>query len=115
MNANGLAVERLNLDLRSGDALVTLPVYDPQGSGPDDSLGTLAARDGDITVFIDPQVAARLELERSGSGLEPVYDAAIYNYLVGDVLESRSIESAEITVRYTIVAPNGVITVREPL
>jgi hypothetical protein len=115
LNMNGLAVERMNLDLQRGNALVTLPVYDPLGSGPGDSLGTLAVREGDITLFIDPQVAARLELNRSGSGINPVFDANIYNYLVGDVLEARSIETAEIVMRYTITAPRGLITVREPL
>jgi hypothetical protein len=115
LNMNGVAVERMNLDLHRGDALVTLPVYDPLASAPGDSLGTLAVRDGNITLFIDPQVAARLELNRGGSGINPAFDANIYNYLVGDVLESRSIETAAITVRYTITAPRGSITVREPL
>src|SRR5690606_33970399 len=67
LNMSGLAVERMNLDLQHGDALVTLPVYAPLLSGRDDMLGTLAVRDGDITLFIDPQVAARLELNLGGS------------------------------------------------
>lgn len=115
LNMNGISVERMNLDLHRGDALVTLPIYNPLASAPGDSLGTLAVRDGNITLFIDPQVAARLELNRGGSGINPTFDANIYNYLVGDVLESRSIETAAITVRYTITAPRGSITVREPL
>ncbi len=114
LNTGGLAVERMNLNLQRGDALVTLPVYDPLLSEPEDSLGTLAVREGDITLFIDPQVAARLELNRSSSGIDPVFDAGVYNYLVGDVLEARNIESAEIVVRYTVTAPRGRITVREP-
>jgi hypothetical protein len=115
LNMNGLAVERLNLDLLRGDALVTLPVYDPLGSGPGDSLGTLAARQGNMTLFIDPQVAARLEMNLGGSGIEPVFDPSVYNYLVGFVLEARSIDTAEIVMRYTITVPRGLITVREPL
>lgn len=115
LNMNGLSVERMNLDLQRGDALVTMPVYRPLGSAPGDSLGTLAVREGDITLFIDPQVAARLELNRGGSGINPVFDANIYNYLVGDVLEARSIETAEIVIRYIISAPRGLITVREPI
>jgi hypothetical protein len=115
LNMSGLAVERTNLDLRHGNALVSFPLYDPLSSGPDDLLGTLAVRDGDITVFIDPQMAARLELNRSGSGIDPVYDPTIYNYLVGDVLEARNIETAAIVVRYNITAPRGRITIREPL
>ena len=115
LNMNGLSVERMNLDLQRGDALVTLPVYRPLGSAPGDSLGTLAVREGDMTLFIDPQVAARLELNRAGSGINPVFDANIYNYLVGDVLEARSIETAEVVMRYTITVPRGLITVREPI
>lgn len=115
LNMSGLAVERMNLDLQSGNALVTLPVYDPLGSGPDDALGTLAVRSGDITLFVDPQIAARLELNRAGSGIDPVFDPIVYNYLVGDVLEARSIETADIVMRYAITAPHGQITVREPL
>ncbi len=115
LNMSGLAVERMNLDLQTGNALVTLPVYDPLGSGPDDPLGTLAVRDGDITLFIDPQIAARLELNRGGSGIDPLFDPIVYNYLVGDVLEARSIATAEIIVRYAVTALRGQITVREPL
>ena len=113
LNMGGIAIERLNLNLQSGDALVTLPVYQPLLSQPGDMLGTLAVRDGDITVIVDPAVAARLELNRGGSGIEPLYDAAFYNYLVGDVLEARNIETAGIVFAYTITAPRGQITVRQ--
>jgi hypothetical protein len=115
VNGSGLAIERLNMDLQRGSALVTFPVYNPLGSAPGDSLGTLAVRDGDMTLFIDPQVAGRFELNRGGSGIEPTYDPAVYNYLREDVLEARNIETADIIMRYIITAPRGRITVREPL
>jgi len=114
LNMSGLAVERLNLDLQQGDAIVTLPVYKPLGSPPTESLGTLAVRNGDITLFIPPEVAARLELNRQGSGIEPVYDANVYNYLVGDVLEAKSIQTADIVMRYVVTAPQGRIRVEVP-
>lgn len=114
LNMSGLAVERLNLDLQQGDAIVTLPAYKPLGSPPGESLGTLAARNGDITLFIPPEVGARLELNRGGSGIEPVYDANVYNYLVGDVLEARTIATADIVVRYTVTVPRGRIRVEVP-
>lgn len=114
LNTSTLAVERMNLNLQQGDALVTLPVYQPVLSAPDDNLGTLATQNGAMTVFIPPEVAARLELNRGGSGIEPVYDAGVYNFLVGDVLEARNIESAEITVRYSVTAPRGPIRVEVP-
>jgi hypothetical protein len=110
LSLNDLSVERLNVDLVAGDALVTLPEYDPLGSAPDASLGTLQARAGNITIRVPGSVGARFELNRGGSGLEPVYDSLTYNYLVGDVLEARIFETAAITQRYTIIAPRGVIT-----
>ncbi len=114
LNTSTLSVERMNLDLQQGNALVTLPVYQPVLSPADENLGTLAVQNGDIAVFIPPEIAARLELNRGGSGIEPVYDANVYNFLVGDVLEARSIESAAITVRYAITAPRGRIRVEVP-
>lgn len=114
LNMSGLAVERLNLDLQQGSAIVTLPAYKPLGSPPTESLGTLAVRNGDITLFIPLEVAARLELNRANSGITPIYDEAVYNYLVGDVLEARSIQTADIVVRYTITAPQGRIRVEVP-
>jgi hypothetical protein len=111
LNMSGLAVERLNLDLQKGDALVTLPEYKPLGSPADAVLGALAVRDGDITVYVPPGVASRFELNRGGSSQQPVYDAALYNYLVGDILEARNFDSADIKLRYQITAPRGLITV----
>lgn len=115
LNIGGIALERLNLDLRQGDALVTLPVYQPLASARGEMLGTLAVRNGDITLFIDPALAAHLELNLDGSGIEPVYDATTYNYLVGNVLEARNIDSAEMAVYYTVTVPRGQVTVRPPL
>jgi hypothetical protein len=111
LNMSDLALERLNLDWPIGDALVTLPEYDPQGSPDDAVLGALVVGDGDITVFLPSGVAGRFELNRGASGLEPVFDAVLYNYLVGDILEARSFDSAAVKVRYVITAPRGLITV----
>jgi len=97
----------MNLDLAHGDAVVTLPDYRPVSSGQNQSQGTLAVRDGVITVVAPASVAARLELDRGGSGLEPEYDASLYNFLFNRVLESRTIEQAETVVQYAIVAPRG--------
>lgn len=114
LDLTGTALERLNLDLRQGSALVTLPVYQPLGSGPQDLLGTLAVRNGSLTLFIPAAVAARLELDRGGSGIEPEFDPLFYNYLVGDVLQAASITTADIVVRYAVVVPRGVVRVVVP-
>jgi hypothetical protein len=114
LDLTGVALERLNLDLRQGNALVTLPAYQPLGSGPQDLLGTLAVRDGDLTLFIPSTVAARLELDRGGSGIEPEFDPLRYNYLVGDVLQAATITTADIVVRYALIVPRGVVRVVVP-
>jgi hypothetical protein len=112
LNTVGLSVERMNLNLLSGDALVTLPQYDPLMSGPEDTLGTLAARDGDLTLLIDLDLAAQLELD---VGARPIYDPNFYNYLSDlNRLEARNINVAEIIVRYAVSAPKGEVIVRNP-
>jgi hypothetical protein len=112
MDAHDILVERLNLDLGDGDALVTLPEYDPQGSPDDATLGAWVVRDGDITVVVPAAVAAHLELDRGLSGIQPQYDPTVYNLLATGTtgaLEARNFDSAEIRVRYNITAPRGQI------
>ncbi len=112
LDARDIWVERLNIDLREGDALVTLPAYDPLGSPDDATLGAWAVRDGNITVVVPASVAAHLELDRGLSGIQPQYDATIYNLLATGTtgaLEARNYDTAEIRVRYNITAPRGQI------
>jgi hypothetical protein len=112
LDARDIFVERLNINLAEGDALVTLPEYDPQGSSDDATLGGWAVLNGDITVVIPPAVAAHLELDRGLSGIQPQYDPTVYNLLATGTtgaLEARNFDSAAIRVRYNITAPRGQI------
>lgn len=114
LNMDGLALERLNVFVTRGDLVVTLPDYQPllaDNAGPQ---GTLTTRDGNLAMFIPPTVAARLELNREGSGVEPQFDANLYNYLVGDVLEARAITTANVVIRYTLTVPRGLIRIEVP-
>ncbi|MBL8155781.1 MAG: hypothetical protein JNM70_16475 [Anaerolineae bacterium] len=110
LNLSGLALERLNFDLHQGSAIVSLPEYRPLNPRSQDGQGVFVVRDGNITVRVPQSVAARLTLNRGGSGLQPVYDALIYNYLANDILEARSFDAAEIQLRYGVTAPRGTIT-----
>lgn len=114
LNLDGLQLERLNVFVSRGDVVVTLPEYQPVLSDTRGSHGSLTTRDGDLAIFVPSQVAARLELNREGSGIQPTYDANIYNYLVGDVLEARAIETANIVVSYSLTVPRGRIRVEVP-
>jgi LiaF transmembrane domain len=111
LNMSGLSLERLNMDLLKGDAVVTLPEYKPLGSPDNALLGGLVARDGSLTLIVPPTVAAHLEL--TGSGASPVYDATVYNLLANGVLESRNYDFSDIKVRYGVTVPRGKITVTE--
>lgn len=115
LNMSGTRLERLNVNTRRGELVVTLPEYEPLFSEQNELLGTLTTQQGDLSLFIPSAVAARLELDRGGSGLDPQHDPNVYNYLVvGDVLESRQINTAAITVRYALVVPRGRIRVEVP-
>jgi hypothetical protein len=110
LNLSGLALERLNFDLHQGSAIVSLPEYRPLNPRSQDGQGVFVVRDGNVTIRVPQTVAARLTLNRGGSGLQPVYDALIYNYLANDILEARNFDAAEIQLRYGVTAPRGTIT-----
>ncbi len=114
LNMGRTALERLNVTLAHGDAVVTLPDYKPLLSQPSDSLGTLTVGNGSLVMVVPQDVGARLELQRDGSGIDPQYDDKAYNYLVGDVLEARNINTAQIVEHYTLHVPHGKIRVQVP-
>lgn len=114
LNLDGVALERLNVRVTRGDIVTTIPDYAPTLVAANASNGTLQTNSGDLVITIPAAVSARLELNRGGSGIEPLYDANVYNYLVGDVLEARDIVTADKVVRYTLTALNGRIRVETP-
>lgn len=111
LNLGDLALERLSAAVVSGDVVVTLPDYAPRIVPQGELNGSIDTQNGDLAVFLPSATAARLELNRGGSGIEPVYDAAAFRYLVGDVLESLAIPNVPYSLRYTLTAPAGVIRV----
>lgn len=114
LNMGGTALERLNVTAVSGDAVITLPNYSPLLSQPGESLGTITVSSGNLAIFIPTVVGARLELDRGSSGIQPQYDPNQYNYLVGDILEARNINTASVTSNYTLRVPRGLIRVEVP-
>ncbi|MEO8397243.1 MAG: hypothetical protein ABI700_29880 [Chloroflexota bacterium] len=114
LNMGATALERLNVTSVHGDAVITLPEYHPLLSDTSKSLGTLTVGGGNLALFIPAAVGARLEMDLSGSGIKPEYDPNVYNYLVGDVLEARNIETAPIVMHYQLQVPHGRIRVEVP-
>lgn len=115
LNLDGTQLERLNIDVVRGDAIISLPSYQPQSASQADAPanGTLTIRDGAVTISVPDDVGARFELDRAGSSLQPQFDERIYNYLVGDVLESRDYDAETVKLRYVILAPRGQIRITE--
>lgn len=111
LTLGGLALERLTVAITRGDVVVTLPDYRPQIVATGDLNGDVTTRSGDLAVLLPAAAAARLELNRGGSGIEPEYDPAAFLYLVGDVLQSTGFEAAPFSLRYTLTAPAGRIRV----
>ncbi|MBW4439015.1 MAG: hypothetical protein KME04_17895 [Pleurocapsa minor GSE-CHR-MK-17-07R] len=111
LSLNGLMTERVNAATQRGDLVVALPDYDPTIISSGDQMGALTALNGALTLFVPEALAARLELNRGGSGIEPQYDAAVFNYLVGDVLEARTAATASFVARFSLTAPRGQIRV----
>lgn len=110
-NMNALELERLNIDLQSGNALVTLPAYEPLSPGVQGRPGELSVRNGDITIIVPSEVAARLELNRGGNDIRPEFPQSYI--LIDDgadgTLEKRNIEDDDIVLDYEVTAPGGTI------
>lgn len=112
LNMSDLALERLNVALDKGDALVTLPQYKPLGSPPDATLGVLSAGDGDLTLFVPAAVAVRLE-NVGLSAQPPQYDPNQYNLLANGTLETRNYDTFETRLRYVATAARGQVMVAQ--
>ncbi|MFZ4813234.1 MAG: hypothetical protein ACOYL5_01765 [Phototrophicaceae bacterium] len=113
LNLNTLHVERLNIQVDSGDLLLTMPDYDPQFSRPEETLGTWAVSNGTAVIRLPRDVAARFDLSQSVGG-DPTYDQSRYNLLFGrDVLEARNLDNASNVIRYELVVTRDRLTIEE--
>lgn len=109
-NLNGLNVERLNINLLNGDAVVTLPDYRPLLQTDSAPMGELAVRAGNLTLFVPATIAGRFELNRGGGAPRPEFDPNIYNFIEDRILEARGVaDVADIDIRYVLTVPRGLI------
>lgn len=123
LNLDQADLERLNIELVRGDAIVTLPSYQPrspslapgEGANQTPLLGTLQVTDGNITIAVPTGVGARFELSLFDPNIELQIDRTVFNQLTQpNAIESRNFDNAPIRLRYAIVAPRGQIRVTEP-
>lgn len=111
LSLSGMSLERLNLDLASGDALITMPEYEPRSQAALSQPGTLTVSNGAITLVVPDSVAGRFELDRGNSSIAPQFDETVYEYIGGVLLEDRQFNAADQVIRYVIVAPRGLIRI----
>jgi membrane protein implicated in regulation of membrane protease activity len=109
LNLNGVDLERLNVNLQQGNALITMPEYEPRSEAVQAQRGSLTVENGDITLFIPEDVAARLELNTTR---EPEFDSTVYQNFGGVLLENRNFNNSDIVIQYVLVAPRGTIRVQ---
>lgn len=111
LNLSDLALERLSLVVDQGNVLVTLPDYQPLSPNAAERPGQLGTNDGDMTIFVPPTAAARLELNRGGNDIRPQFDDTYI--LIDDgadgTLEKRNILDSDTLLYYEVTVPRGVI------
>lgn len=120
LNLDQANLERLNLNLVRGDAIITLPEYQPQSPSltavADALMGTLQVLEGSITVAVPSTVGARFELSIIDPSLAPQFDATVFNYLrLPDAIESRNFDRSTVKLRYELAVPRGQIRINEIL
>lgn len=110
-NLGALNLERLNLDLAEGDALVRLPDYQPLSPSVRQEPGRMIVREGNLTLFVPESVGGRFVLDRDRR-LRPEFDDTEY-ILIDDgadgTLEARQYELLDTQMQYTLVVPQGLI------
>lgn len=120
LNLDQADLERLNVNLTRGNAIITLPDYQPRSPSQAtmDSpnlpplLGTLQVLDGTLTIAVPDGVGARFELNLFDSGVERAFDPTVFNELrQPPAIESRNIDTAAVKLRYTVIVPRGQIRI----
>lgn len=110
LNLSDLQLERLTLQLDRGDALITLPEYQPRSLDPEERPGEIAVDSGDVTIFVPDSVDARVAFDRRGSGIQPERDAAYIQAVDGvDGVLRRDVENADVRVFYNVLVPDGLL------
>ena len=122
LNLDQADLERLNVNLTRGNALITLPDYQPRSPSQAATdapnlpplLGTLQVLDGPLTVSVPEGVGARFELNLFDSGVERDFDPTVFNELrQPPAIESRNIDTATVKLRYALVVPRGQIRINQ--
>lgn len=104
-------LERLNLDLGRGDAVVSLPTYQPLSPSVAQQPGEFTVRNGNLRLIINESVGAQFWLNKA-TNRRPQYDDlryALEDNLNEWRLVARNLSTTTVNIRYLLTVPNGQI------
>jgi hypothetical protein len=96
-----LNLEVLNVEVQRGNALITLPAYDPLSPSSLDSSGVWQVN-GDLRVVLPASVGARFIIPPNST---PLYDEALYRIEIAGadwLMVARNYEDSAVQVTYRL-------------
>lgn len=105
----GLNLERLNMDHERGDALVTLPRYQPLSPSVQQDPGRLLLLNGNLRLVVPEEVGGRFVMNQANNRF-PVRDELLYAVEVSAnewIMVARNYASAAVQLNYILSVPAG--------
>lgn len=117
--ANGTAIfdmaranlERLDLDLENGNAVVAFPNYQPLSPSVATRPGELVVRRGTLTLIAPPPIGGQFLLNKA-TNQRPLFDDLLYaleDNLSEWLLTARQFDTSPARIRYIVTVPNAPI------
>lgn len=106
-----LNLERLNIDLARGDALVTLPAYQPLSPGVAQNPGEFAIRGGNLRIIIPSEVGGRFVVPPNTT---PAINEDLYRIEIAGaqwLIIARNYDSSPVKINYLLTVPHGTVRV----
>jgi phage shock protein PspC (stress-responsive transcriptional regulator) len=104
-------LERLDLDLENGSAVVTFPNYQPLSPSVAARPGELIVRRGTLTLIAPPPIGGQFLINKAANQ-RPIFDDVIYaleDNLNEWLLTARQFETSPARIRYIITVPSAPI------
>lgn len=104
-------LERLDLDLTRGNALVTFPNYQPLSPSVAARPGELIVRDGTLTLVAPPPIGGQFLISKA-TNQRPLFDDLVYaleDNLNDWLLTARQYDTSLARIRYVLTVPRAQI------
>jgi phage shock protein PspC (stress-responsive transcriptional regulator) len=104
-------LERLDLDLENGSAVVTFPNYQPLSPSVAVRPGELIVRNGTLTLIAPPPIGGQFLISKA-TNQRPIFDDLIYaleDNLNEWLLTARQFETSPARIRYVLTVPSAPI------